>query len=194
MNSPAKEQTAHFGSHSEAATRLSGRHVNYAGQAALLLGLVELIEGAYLLTPRGKELAKTTPESEAERRLLSAAVRQSRPLQRLAPGLLSNPAPRKSDLVVRLQRQAGLGKATAEHRAAMLLKWRKRLLQQELEFGRGKMWRRVGIKNLGMRGLVARIGTTTQLEREPSPMDERTPPREPAAGQEAAAAAAEERR
>lgn len=131
----------------EAVTGLSVRHVNYSGQTAVFLGFAEFVSGKYSLTPRGTLLARSAPESEKERQLLFAAVSESKPLALLAPGLLANPGPTKSEIVNRLKRVAGLAPATALHRASMLLGWRRRLLQPTFEFGKGSMWRRVEIKN-----------------------------------------------
>ncbi|MEN9579418.1 MAG: hypothetical protein RJA70_2427 [Pseudomonadota bacterium] len=128
-------------------TNLSARHVNYAGQAAAMLGFVEADSGSYSLTPRGKDLARSLPGTEAERRLLADSVETSPAFKRLVPNLLSSETPAISKLVSNIQRLTGLAKGTAEHRAAMLLNWRKRLVQPEFEFESRNMWRRVEIKN-----------------------------------------------
>ena len=128
-------------------TGLSKRHVGYAAHAALLLGLAERDGDQYAVTPAGRKLAGSAHKSEEERQLLVEAVHASAGLRALAPDLLRRRPPTKAELASQLERATGLNQGTAEHRAAMLLSWRKRLLQQELSFRQSTMWRQVEIKN-----------------------------------------------
>lgn len=128
-------------------TGLEQRHVNYAAQASILLGLAERVGEQFALTPSGRKLANSERQSEEERQFLLQAVQESADLRALTPNLLRSRPPTKAELASQLERVSGLGRGTAEHRAAMLLSWRKRLLQQELSFRLTTMWRQVEIKN-----------------------------------------------
>jgi ABC-type glutathione transport system ATPase component len=128
-------------------TGLSKRHVDYTAQAVLLLGLAERDGDQYALTPSGQKLAQTTPESEEERQLLAEAVQASPELRRLAPTLLGSRQPTKAELALQLAQVPGINLRTAAHRATMLLSWRRRLLQHQLNFHQTTMWRQVEIKN-----------------------------------------------
>lgn len=128
-------------------TKMSPRHVGYAAQASSILGLSEKSGRSYFLTPQGKALAESDANSEDERRILFKVSRESEDLQRMAPGLFANPKPSLRQLASRLRHATKLAQGTAEHRAAMLLKWRERLLQQQIDFRTTGMWRHIEITN-----------------------------------------------
>lgn len=130
----------------EIAAKASGRHVQYAMAALAALGLVE--PDRVRLTAAGRRLAGTQLDSEDERSQLAAAIRASRVMSVVAPGLLDPVPPSRERLREQLQAVAGLGPETADHRAGMLLQWRRTLLDPQKRLFRAQgMWRRIEIKN-----------------------------------------------
>ena len=125
---------------------LSGRNLALGAQAAELLELVTRANKKFTLTPAGRALAATKRGSEAERVALVEAFETSRGLQILAPQLLAHSAPSQRSIAKRLEKYGGIGEGTAGHRAGMLLQWRARLVQGEMEFSSG-MWRKIEITN-----------------------------------------------
>jgi predicted ATPase len=132
-------------------TSISRRHVNYAAAAAKAIGLISTLPKGRLAVPSlGRRLAATTRDSEEERRVLRDAIERSAFIGKLAPGLLGPTPPQKNELAKRMERQFGLSSATAQHRAAMLLRWRKLLLAPQMRLfhrARQSMWRRIEIRN-----------------------------------------------
>ncbi len=115
------------------AVGVSHRHAQYRLNAARILGLVHMFAGGIVLvTPRGEELAATQPDSEAERRLLTEAVRTSEVVNKLAPRLLSARPPKAADVVKQIKSMAQLADATASRRARVLFSWRKQLRSTQL--------------------------------------------------------------
>lgn len=132
-------------------TRSGERHIGYALVAAQSLGLVEHQSGAISLTQLGHDLTRTIPNSEGEREVLLQALSESEVMKAIAPSLAGTSPPSKQALAAKIATYAGLSHGTAQHRAAMILKWRDKLLNPQLKmFKDGKdqgMWRRLIIHN-----------------------------------------------
>jgi len=139
----------------ERTTGISSRHVSYALDAARSLDLVEgegrkaVIE----LTHLGKQLAEAEPGSDEEIDAWRTAIDSSAVLAEIAPGLLGEQPPTVSEIAKRIVSATELGEQTANHRAAMILKWRKQLAAplkaRPIRRPRrgGGMWRRIEIRN-----------------------------------------------
>lgn len=127
----------------------SERHGSYGVAAAVALGLVQR-EPDLAVTELGRDVANAAAGSSAEAAALRKAIGRSAIVAALAPDLLDTTPPSKDALTKRLVRQTGLSPATAAHRAATILKWRKRLGLSGTpapEGGSGGMWRRVELRN-----------------------------------------------
>lgn len=124
------------------ATGFSRRRVSYALSAARLLGL--LAETAEKLTqsPEGQELSRTTKGSEAEAQVLSNSIDSTAALNELAPGLLSASPPSVEDVAQTMRQRGRLSQNTATHRAQMLFKWRRTLVNRRINFVRRATTRR----------------------------------------------------
>jgi predicted ATPase len=133
-----------------ALTGLSPRHSSYAISAAETLGLLGRRHADVVPMQTGRRLAQTIIGSEEERRLLIQAVSNSAIFQDIAPDLLA-PVPPSKETIVKNMIRSGLSRSTATHRTAMILKWRRRLLNSQLgmlkEPRQRGMWRRVEIRN-----------------------------------------------
>jgi type I restriction enzyme M protein len=127
----------------------SSRHAGYGLSAAKALGLVKDEDGLKA-TDLGAEVAAASAGSAAEANALRRAIDQSEMVRHLAPGLLETVPPSKASVTSRMLRGTGLSHETAEHRAAMLLAWRRRLgitgPTRNDAASRG-MWRRVELRN-----------------------------------------------
>lgn len=117
---------------------------------ARALELLEETALGLVLRPRGRALSASPPDSEGEREAFAKAIRESKAMRLIAPGLLGTPAPTHDFLSRHLRKVGGLSESTARHRAAMLLKWRRTLLDPQTRLPRSAqrgMWRRIDIKN-----------------------------------------------
>jgi type I restriction enzyme M protein len=137
------------------ATGLPARHAAYAVDAAEALELVSRGDGrAIEPTSLGRQLAESAAESDEELATWHATIDASSVIAQIAPGLLGEQPPKAADIVKRITAVTGLGGGTAEHRAAMILKWRKQLLTgpkkrvpTRKSLDGGGMWRRIEIRN-----------------------------------------------
>jgi predicted ATPase len=130
--------------------KMSGRHAIYAIGAARTLGLVESDTSGLKLTTGGRGLASHVPESEGERVAFRNAIRRSALLKVAAPELLEAREPSREQLARRLARAGKLAPGTADHRAGMLLEWRRIVTSPQERLGwRGSqgMWRQIEIGN-----------------------------------------------
>ncbi|MBI4704498.1 MAG: ATP-binding protein [Deltaproteobacteria bacterium] len=110
------------------AAGLSVRHVDYYVHAAIILGLLRRASGRLLVTREGASLLAATARSDEETRLLRSAVKGSRVVQELAPGLLEGPEPPLHKVQGAISACTRLAPATAGRRAKTLLQWRRRVL------------------------------------------------------------------
>jgi type I restriction enzyme M protein len=119
--------------------------------AAVTLGLIKESHSGLKLTELGRQLANSAVNSEDERETLKAAVSNSSVIRAIAPDLLSSQGPNLAEIETRIQRTFRLGGATAKHRAAMLGKWRKQLLDPQMRIigkeATGGTWRRLQVRN-----------------------------------------------
>lgn len=131
-------------------TGLSARHANYALSAAHSLSLTKSTGGRWTLTSLGHNLRDRGHGSEGERRTFIKAISTSELLTRVAPRLLGDKPPDRDEVAEQIASETGLAFATARHRAAMILQWRRILLDPQLplfEERQSGMWRRIEIRN-----------------------------------------------
>jgi type I restriction enzyme M protein len=127
----------------------SARHAGYGLSAAGALGLVAGDPELHV-TDLGSEVAAAAAGSSAEAIALRHAIERSPAIRDFAPGLLDSTPPSRSEIAARMMRGTGLANETAEHRAAMVLAWRRRLGltgPSRGERGDRGMWRRVELRN-----------------------------------------------
>ncbi len=128
----------------------SNRHASYGVSAARTVGLITADGDDLRVTDLGGEVAASSAGSAAEANALRHAIAQSETMQDLAPGLLDSTPPPKAKITARMMRGTGLSHETAEHRAAMVLAWRKRLGLTggaRPDPGSHGLWRRVELRN-----------------------------------------------
>jgi predicted ATPase len=133
-----------------ARAKLSSRHTGYALAAARTLQFVHTEGDRIALRPLGRRLSQTISATEEERGIFIDVIKASARMGAFAPGLLEKQAPPKSRLIEHIQQAASLSASTAAHRAAMMLKWRKKLLNPQLRISKERnrgMWRRIEIAN-----------------------------------------------
>jgi len=131
-------------------TGVSDRHVDYALDGAIVLGLVNEGAAGIELAELGRLLADSAPGSEDERASFREAMTSSAMLRTIAPSLLRVSEPTREHVAEGLRRAASLSPATAAHRAGTLLGWRRVVLspQTKLAFKKSSgMWRRIEIEN-----------------------------------------------
>ncbi len=137
----------------ERATGIARRQVGYGVASARSLGLaLEASRDSLALTERGRALAGTVAGSEDEAAELREAIGSSPTVNRLAPGLFAPEPPPREQLIERIKQLAELADNTAAHRAGMILRWRKQLLDAPDPLSRkarqiGGRWRRLSLRN-----------------------------------------------
>ncbi|MEQ1507353.1 MAG: AAA family ATPase [Myxococcota bacterium] len=109
---------------SEGALGVSERHVAYARDGALALGLVRSTAHGIQVTPLGTTLLATRARTPAEAAVWRTAIEGSQVHARYAPDLFADPAPSVELLTTRLHAM-GLSDSTARRRASTLLDWRR---------------------------------------------------------------------
>lgn len=110
----------------QAWTDFSRRHTRYRVEAARILGLLRLDASQQaFITPLGERLLAADPETPAARAIWRDAISFSRPLQIIAPDLLSPRGPNLEELTTRLVEMSELSESTARRRAEGLLAWRR---------------------------------------------------------------------
>jgi hypothetical protein len=114
--------------------RYTARRLSYAVAAGRLLGLLETVRNRIQESPVGVALSRTKPGSEQEAQIFSRCISASKPLARIAPGLLSHNPPHLEDVVEKMRELGHLSNNTARHRAKMLLNWRDAVINRRLEF------------------------------------------------------------
>lgn len=114
-------------------TGYSIRHVHYRLHAARILGFAIMV-GRNLVGPTDEAyvLYETRPGSAEELAVFERAIRASPIMRALAPDLLSRKPLLKSELSVRLERRAHLGRETAMRRAQALMAWRNHVQHAQL--------------------------------------------------------------
>ena len=110
-------------------TKRSRRHVGYAINAAIVLGLIDEGEERLTVLEAGKKLLAHPEGSAEERAFLRAAIEKSAVLRALAPELLAAVEPERATISGRIQTLAGLSKSTSDRRAQTLLSWRRQVLE-----------------------------------------------------------------
>lgn len=109
------------------ASGLSKRQVQYALQAARVLGLLQSTEEGPRVTTKSDALL-SVPEGEgAERRFFRSQLQTNSTIAQIAPGLGGEHPPRKEQIVRNILAQTDLSKATAERRATALLAWHRQV-------------------------------------------------------------------
>jgi type I restriction enzyme M protein len=138
------------------ATGFTERHVAYASDAAEALELVTRDDDRNIEpTELGTLLAEAAPGSEEEIEIWRRAIESSLAISRIAPELLGETPPTLAEITKRIVSLTSLGTGTAEHRAAMILKWVRQLKGMPVHHGiarrqptpNGGMWRRIEIRN-----------------------------------------------
>jgi predicted ATPase len=136
--------------------QLSGiarRQVGYGLAAARVLGLVDIRRRDFFsLSEAGRQLAACAVGSNEEASFLRNQVEHSETIQKIAPDLFAEPGPSKEAIARRIAEQTTLSTNTAEHRAGMILRWRKQLLTNPDPKARkarevGGRWRRIELHN-----------------------------------------------
>lgn len=117
----------------EESIKASPRHIQYALQAAQILGFLDRGQKPPLVTHSGRELLKTKVRSEEEGGVLRDAIKASRILAQLAPALLGPRPPLRERIARRIAALTGLSSVTARRRAGTLLSWRKALLNRQTD-------------------------------------------------------------
>jgi predicted ATPase len=133
-----------------ARARISARHVGYVVAAAKALGLIRQEDERLFLSSLGRRLSRAMPGGEEEGGILLQSIRESEVLQRAVPTLLDTPAPTVGRLVASIRQVTDLAPGTSAQRAAMMLQWRRKLLNPQLRIPRDRsrgMWRRIEIAN-----------------------------------------------
>lgn len=110
--------------------RLSSRHFAYYRQAARILGWLAPAEPLQV-TPLGRALLATPSGSPTEATAMEYAVRNARPLKKVAHDLFDFRAPSENDLANRIVVATALSPSTAIRRSQTLLSWRDRILTQK---------------------------------------------------------------
>lgn len=141
-------------------TELTPREVGDATDAAAVLGLVSRDDLRIAPTPLGRGLSESARESDEEAAILRAAIESSAAMAQLAPELLGDEPPTRSELAQKIRQLTRLDDTAARSRAAKLLRWRARLGAAQAPKHRnfvgapapsarphGGMWRRVEIRN-----------------------------------------------
>jgi hypothetical protein len=113
------------------AVGLSSRHTAYYRDAAEALGLLRPAADAVEATDAAQRLVATPAGSPAEGRALRRLIAASRPLARVAPGLLDDEPPPRDAIARAIMERAGLSASVAERRAACLWRWRQQVLERE---------------------------------------------------------------
>ena len=110
-------------------TDFSRRHAQYRIQAARVLGLLRVDEGADLwVTTLGERLLGTDPGTSPEFAAWHDAITSSRAMQVIAPDLLTPRGPSLDELTARIVEMSELSESTARRRANGLLTWRRYVL------------------------------------------------------------------
>ena len=110
-------------------TDFSRRHAQYRIQAARVLGLLRVDEGADLwVTTLGERLLDAELGTPAELSIWHDAITFSRALQVIAPDLLNPRGPSLDELTHRIVEMSELSESTARRRANGLLTWRRYVL------------------------------------------------------------------
>lgn len=110
-------------------TDFSRRHAQYRIQAARVLGLLRVDEGADLwVTTLGERLLAEEPGTPGELAVWHDAITFSRALQVIAPDLLNPRGPGLEELTTRIVEMSELSESTARRRANGLLTWRRYVL------------------------------------------------------------------
>jgi predicted AAA+ superfamily ATPase len=112
---------------------LENRAARYALLAARTLGLVKG-DRKWTLTPLGRDLLRTDPDSQVERSRLRQAIETSPLMRRLAPGLLGRKQPTEKTIASRIAKKVPdlTSPETIRRRARELLGWRAYVLDPQL--------------------------------------------------------------
>lgn len=113
------------------AAGLSPRHASYYRDAAECLGLVRPAADEIEATDGARRLLATPPDSPAEGRVWRRLIAASKPLARVAPGLLGDEPPSREAIARAIVEEAGLSDSVAERRAACLRRWRRQVIDRE---------------------------------------------------------------
>ncbi|HKU41806.1 MAG TPA: hypothetical protein VJR89_26800 [Polyangiales bacterium] len=115
------------------AAGLRERAARYHIAAARTLGWLELEDAVPALTPAGRSLLRTRPDSPAEAELMARAIDQSAALRVVLRPFVFDGAVTREELTADLLARTQLAAATAQRRAETLISWRRQLNTRGLQ-------------------------------------------------------------